>query len=57
MRDRVTDWLDIAGTVAISVGVTGGLWSHIGWWSACIGGAVVIVGSQIIARYGESEVG
>jgi hypothetical protein len=42
-----TDWLDIIGLLAIAAGVGLGLFWTIGWWSLCISGGVVLIGSQL----------
>jgi len=44
-----TDWLDVLGLLAIATGVALGLFWTIGWWSLCVSGGVVLVGSQLAA--------
>lgn len=50
MRDFVTTLLDAAGLSLVAAGVSGGLWPLVGAWALCVGGVVVLAGSQVSDR-------
>lgn len=52
MREAITTALDTLGVLAVAAGIGAGAATLVGWWGLAISGAVVLVGSQLAARYG-----
>lgn len=46
-KERVSTMLSTVAVLAITVGVTWGLWAHIGPWALCAGGLVLALMVQL----------